>query len=97
MLCSLLDFIGTHIEKSPRLELCLKWCNCLLLAHGEYLKTSGSTFSATMRTIHKSVNKHYSSLSDLCSSNRYLLEYITSLGARAPAPQEPTLAEVEQK
>lgn len=49
----LLQFIASHMEKSPHMEFDLLWINALLAVHGRYLRDRSTQFASTFRSLQR--------------------------------------------
>ncbi|KAH3742673.1 WD repeat protein [Pelomyxa schiedti] len=88
-LIRIFEFIGTEAEQSPKVEFYLWWCTALLSAHTEYIHKNSAAFSSVLRILHKGVSKQYTNLSDLCSSNKYNMQYVSARCHSLPSPDQP--------
>ena len=50
---TMLQFIASHMEKSPHMEFDLLWVNALLAAHGRYLRDRSTQFASVFRTLQR--------------------------------------------
>ncbi|CAA7402795.1 unnamed protein product [Spirodela intermedia] len=66
------------LESCPHLELILQWCQELCKVHGDFIQKNSHSLFTALRYLHKSITKLHQDLSDMCSSNEYLLRYLCS-------------------
>lgn len=50
---TMLQFVASHMEKSPHMEFDLLWINALLAAHGRYLRDRSTQFASIFRTLQR--------------------------------------------
>ena len=50
---TMLQFVGSHMDKSPHMEFNLLWINALLTAHGRYLRDRSTQFASVFRTLQR--------------------------------------------
>lgn len=53
----LMQFIGSHMEKSPHIEFHLMWIVSVMTHHGRYLKEHRGEYQSVFRTLHKSISR----------------------------------------
>lgn len=53
----LMQFIGSHMEKSPHIEFHLMWIVSVMTHHGRYLKEHRGEYQSMFRTLHKSISR----------------------------------------
>ncbi|XP_078431883.1 periodic tryptophan protein 2 [Wolffia australiana] len=66
------------LESCPHLELVLIWCQELCKIHGDFIQRNSHDLFTALRYLHKSITRLHQDLSDMCSSNEYLLKYLCS-------------------
>lgn len=66
------------LESCPHLELILIWCQEICKVHGDFLQKNSHSLFSDLRYLHKSLTRLHQDLSDMCSSNEYLLRYLCS-------------------
>ncbi|CAA6666031.1 unnamed protein product [Spirodela intermedia] len=66
------------LESCPHLELILQWCQELCKVHGDFIQKNSHSLFTALKYLHKSITKLHQDLSDMCSSNEYLLRYLCS-------------------
>ena len=50
---TMLQFVASHMERSPHMEFDLLWVNALLVAHGRYLRDRSTQFASVFRTLQR--------------------------------------------
>lgn len=88
----LLGFVATCLEKSGHLQFYMSWAQNLLMLHGQKLKNRSASIVPTLQSLHKSIQRHFDSLSKLCDFNMYNIRYAAALskqkGLKRPAEEE---------
>ncbi|GBG90659.1 hypothetical protein CBR_g51007 [Chara braunii] len=85
-LTALLRVLAHMLESSPHLEFLLRWCQEVCVAHGRYLQLRSRETMPVMKALQKGIVRLHDDLASACSSNQYLLQYLTSAPARPPVP-----------
>ncbi|KAF8496944.1 WD40 repeat-like protein [Gautieria morchelliformis] len=73
---TMLQFVASHLEKSPHMEFDLLWTNALLAAHGRYLHDRSTQFASVFRTLQRGLVGCQDIVSRICSNNNATLTYI---------------------
>ncbi|KAF8503896.1 WD40 repeat-like protein [Hysterangium stoloniferum] len=73
---TLLQFISSHMEKSPHMEFNLLWINALLGSHGRYLRDRSTQFASVFRSIQRGLLGYQEVVSRTCGNNNATLAYI---------------------
>ncbi|CDS10720.1 hypothetical protein LRAMOSA11206 [Lichtheimia ramosa] len=79
----LMQFIGSHMEKSPHIEFHLMWIVSVMTHHGRYLKEHRGEYQSVFRTLHKSISRVREDIANLCDNNLYTLRYLLTQGTLA--------------
>jgi periodic tryptophan protein 2 len=93
LLQRLLDIVSAKLSpssesSSPHLEFYLTWALSLLQVHSRGLRERSSYFSGSLRNVQRALLAQRDSLAKLVESNRYMLEFLCSMEAFAPAEEE---------
>ena len=75
-LARLLRFVAQATDRSPHLELNLRWIESLLIVHGAYLKDRSASFAAELRIVQRAVAKIQVDLARMADDNIYALDYL---------------------
>ncbi|KAG0576923.1 hypothetical protein M758_5G111300 [Ceratodon purpureus] len=81
-LVTLCTALGEYIVNSVYLEFLLLWCQEVVAIHGKTLEARQAQMLPALRGLQKSLISVHEDLSDLCSSNLYMLQYLSA----APSP-----------
>ncbi|GJJ14935.1 hypothetical protein Clacol_009205 [Clathrus columnatus] len=73
---SLLEFISSHMEKSPHMEFDLLWINALFLTHGRYLRERSTQFASVFRAVQRGLLSYQDTITQTCGENNATLAYI---------------------
>lgn len=55
----------------------------LCRAHGHFIQQNSRNFLPALRSLQKAITKLHQDLTDMCSSNEYLLRYLCSMGTKS--------------
>ncbi|KAF8591248.1 WD40 repeat-like protein [Ramaria rubella] len=73
---NMLQFVASHVEKSPHMEFDLLWINSLLATHGRYLRDRSTQFASVFRALQRGLLGYQDIISRTCGSNNATLAYI---------------------
>ena len=74
----LIRFVAQGTEKSPHLELNLRWIEALLTFHGPYLKDHTTTLASDLRALRKAITQIQIEVARMADDNIYALDYFLS-------------------
>ncbi|KFM72539.1 Periodic tryptophan protein 2-like protein, partial [Stegodyphus mimosarum] len=74
----LLRFVVDQLEVSPHLEFYVMWIQYILTAHGANMKNHAGSKS-TLRAMQKNLSRRAEELEKVCSTFKYMLEYILAI------------------
>ncbi|XP_039116001.1 periodic tryptophan protein 2-like [Dioscorea cayenensis subsp. rotundata] len=74
----LIEALADLLESCPHLEFILQWCQDLCEAHGHSIQQNSRSLLPSLRSMQKAITKIHEDLSDICSSNEYMLQYLCS-------------------
>jgi len=75
-LATLCNVLAEYLERSIHLEFLLLWCQEVVVIHGKTMEGRQAEMLPSLRTLQKSLITIHEDLSELCSSNLYMLQYI---------------------
>ncbi|XP_058074231.1 periodic tryptophan protein 2 [Magnolia sinica] len=78
----LIEAFADLLESCPHLEFILRWCQELCKAHGHSIQQNSRSLLPCLRSLQKAITNLHQDLADTCSSNEYLLRYLTSSGPK---------------
>jgi len=84
----LLTLLAEKLAKSPHLEYYLAWSCHILNGHSRFLKNSSAKMMTAFRQLQKALAAQHKTMSGLCNTNRYSLEYLVSRAVHADANAE---------
>ncbi|KAM0938311.1 putative transcription factor WD40-like family [Dioscorea sansibarensis] len=74
----LIEALADLLESCPHLEFILQWCQDLCEAHGHSIQQNSRSLLPSLRSMQKAITRIHEDLSDICSSNEYMLQYLCS-------------------
>lgn len=78
----LIEAFADLLESCPHLEFILQWCKELCKAHGHSIQQNSSSLRPALNSLHKPLTRSHQDLTDVCSSNEYMLKYLCSAGPK---------------
>jgi len=79
----LIDAFADLLESCPHLEFILLWSQELCKVDGSYIQQNSRTLLPALKSLQKSITKLHQDLADTCSSNEYMLKYLSSAGTKS--------------
>ncbi|VAH09388.1 unnamed protein product [Triticum turgidum subsp. durum] len=79
----LIDAFADLLESCPHLEFILLWAQELCKVDGSYIQQNSRTLLPALKSLQKSITKLHQDLADTCSSNEYMLKYLSSAGTKS--------------
>ncbi|KAK6914986.1 WD40 repeat [Dillenia turbinata] len=78
----LIEAFADLLESCPHLEFILRWCQELCKTHGLYIQQNSRSLIPALKSLQKAITRLHQDLSDTCSSNEYLLQYLCSASTK---------------
>ncbi|ELU01708.1 hypothetical protein CAPTEDRAFT_223834 [Capitella teleta] len=76
----MLHFVASSLDQSAHLGFYVHWSQQLLLQHGPALKQRAHSIMPSLRALQRVLTKRHSDLASICDHNKYLIQFILSLG-----------------
>ncbi|KAJ3670982.1 hypothetical protein LUZ60_008408 [Juncus effusus] len=78
----LIEAFASLLESCPHLEFVLQWCQELCKVHGHNIQQNSRALLPALKSLQKAITKLHQDLADTCSSNEYLLKYLSTTGMK---------------
>ncbi|KAJ6826880.1 periodic tryptophan protein 2-like protein [Iris pallida] len=78
----LIEAFADLLESCPHVEFILQWCQELCKTHGHLIQQNCRSLLPALRSLQKAITNMHQDLTDICSSNEYLLHYLCSAATK---------------